>query len=148
MNSTAQVFLGVQANNLGIGFHTGYQLRFNTAENTISEDALLFTIGTNHPMVNSQKPSLYYSTIGLMFANSNRDAFNITLSTGASFGTSKNFNKYDINPNGHIDNVNKFYSNYNIELGKDWYLGRVYINASYSKFWFFGIGIKGFFLNI
>ena len=145
INATAQPFIGMQVNSIGAGLHAGYQSHINSDDEGISGEAILFTIGMNHTLLSSTNPSLYYSTIGYVYSfGGNQEAFNISTSAGIALQTYKDFTQYDLGT-GPINSVKEIKPYYNIELGKDWYKGRLYINAGYSKTIFFGIGIKAFF---
>ncbi|MBC7889885.1 MAG: hypothetical protein H7Z13_18575 [Ferruginibacter sp.] len=146
MGSIAQPFLGVKMNNSGGGLQAGYQAQFDRENLSISGNSILFTVGMNASFLNAEKPKTYYLTAGYVYAFADKDAFTITANAGPAIHRYKDFSEYDNIEKGQgtITAVQDLSMMYNIEIGKDWHIGRLFINATYSKKILFGVGLKAF----
>ncbi|MBC7509880.1 MAG: hypothetical protein H7320_14205, partial [Ferruginibacter sp.] len=123
-NKGIQASVGVLANNLD--FNIKYQLPLVSTE---IPKILSFNIG---PRINLT----WYET----------DNFNITPSLGYAYLRSKDFSLYNTSPNlDKIILIEEFKPVFNLELGKDWYMGRLAVNYTYCNGNYYGISIKCFF---
>jgi len=63
--SKAQTFAGIQFNSIGAGMQLGVQSKLNADNEGISGNAVIMTLGMNHPIRKNENPTLYYFTAEL-----------------------------------------------------------------------------------
>ena len=122
-NKGIQVSAGVLANNLD--FSIKYQLPLISLE---VPKILSFTVG---PRINLSR----YET----------DNFSITPSVGYAYLSRKDFSLYGTSESeDKIILIEEFKPVFNMELGKDWYMGRLSFTYTYCNRSYYGIIIKCF----
>ncbi len=138
ITSPAQPYLSIAATSKGAGFSIGY---------LASEPGIEINAGYNVHPTREDVPALFNLSVGkrILLSNKEKDNFSITPTIGYASYSVKDFSSfYKDEVDGEIKQVNAVKPIYTLELGKDWYLGRVYINANYCDKPFFGIGMRAF----
>jgi len=138
ITSFAQPYIGMLATNKGVGFQIG----------VLSESGgLELSAASNMPLLSNTTPTILSINIGKQFllTKNDDDNYSITPSVGFSSYNYKNFTEYDKIPRGDIIQVSEIKPIYRIEIGKDSYLGRVFVSANYCKGFYYGVGMKFFF---
>lgn len=124
-----QAFVGIHGNSLGVGVHAG-----------VESNCIAFTAGFNNPLLSSTTPRLFYSTVGYVYKFSEDDPFSVSLHAGVAYSKAKVVSK----DYGTVLPVNKFVGMGNIEVGKQWHTGVLFVNAGYTGKLYYGLGIKCF----
>jgi len=134
LSATAQPFLGLGLNNRGGSIQLG-----------ILAQGIEITAAYKTPFSRTDVPSVASLSIGkqILLSNKEDDNYSITPAIGFASYRMKDFTKYD-QGSDEIIQVSEFKPIYGIEVGKDSYMGRVFISASYCKSAWFGIGVKVF----
>ncbi|MBC7417506.1 MAG: hypothetical protein H7325_05060 [Pedobacter sp.] len=129
-NAIAQ-YAGVSIINKGIGVNAGI-----LANNVNIQAALTF------PIVNLENSNTYSLSAGyqINLTNDDADNYSFTPSIGAALVKSR---KWDSKAVMTVYEQIKLV--YGAELGKDAYMGRVFIHANYSDALYYGLGMKVFF---
>ena len=135
LNAYAQPWLG-----MGIG-------------NTVNANAgilvkqIEISAAYQHPFSRADKPAIASLSIGkqLLLSNYDEDNFSLTTSAGVAFHSYKDMAAYNSGESDKITKVKEVKAIYGMEIGKDKYLGRYYINIQYSNRLMYGAGIKFFF---
>ncbi|MEP7142546.1 MAG: hypothetical protein ABI707_06735 [Ferruginibacter sp.] len=135
----AQPFLSIKGTTEGAGTSIGY---------LESVSGIGITAGYNIPVLKTSLPAILYISMGKQFLLSHRekDNLSLTLSIGYAHYSVKDFSNYDKDyEHGEIIQIKKVKPIYGLELGKDWYLGRLFLSADYCGGAIFGAGVKGYF---
>lgn len=130
MASFGQVFIGMSATTKGAGVQLGY----------LSTDGIEISTGYKVPLISATNPSVFNLSLGkqILLTHDDEDNYSITPSAGIASVSYKVIDK-DV-----VTKVSKITAIYGIEIGKDAYLGRVFIAANYAQQFYFSIGIKAF----
>ncbi|MEO5889852.1 MAG: hypothetical protein ABIQ31_06335 [Ferruginibacter sp.] len=134
----AQPFLSVAGTTKGAGFALGY---------LDSESGIEFNLGYNVPILRADRPRLLDFSVGKKFLLSHKDEDNISLtsSVGYALYSVKDFSAYELDKEyGAIIQIKKIKAIFGLELGKDWYLGRLYVSGHYCGNPFLSIGMRAF----
>lgn len=126
---------------IGIGFYTnGIGLNLGAVENNVC-----YEVGLHKPLVYNDVPTLIYGKVGyeINLSGKEKDNFTITPSLGISSYMVNDYVNYE--HDGSVIKVKSIKSYYSLELGKDWFMGRLFINGGYCGNAFFGAGMKIFF---
>lgn len=121
-NKGAQFSAGVLANNVDINIR--YQL----------------------PLVSTEIPKILSFNVGhrILLSNYETDNFSITPSIGYAYLKNKDFSLYGTSIEDKIIVVEQFKPVFNLEIGKDWYMGRLSFNYTYCNDNYYGISFKCF----
>lgn len=136
--SPAQPFLSIAATSKGAGFSIGY---------LASQSGIELNAGYNVHPTSEDVPALFNLSVGkrMLLSHQEKDNFSITPSIGYAAYSVKDFTEfYKDEMSGEILQVKAVKPIYSLELGKDWHLGRVFVNANYCDKAFFGIGLRAF----
>ena len=130
LNVNAQ-FAGVSVINKGIGVNAGILI------NNVNIQA-----GLTFPIVNLENSNTYSLTAGyqLNLTNDDKDNYSFTPLIGAALIKSRTWDAKDA-----MSVHQNIKAMYGAELGKDSYMGRVFINTNYADALYYGIGMKVFF---
>lgn len=155
-SAITQPFFDIQMTNIGAGLNAGLQL--SNPENGISSNAVLFKLGMSHPLRNAENPTIYFIAVGYNYSFGDEYAFAVSLYAG---GAKTNYNRnyeegYVQTPGGPdpgplpepvegIEKVSTTAAYLNLELGKHWGTGKVFITTGYCVKPFYGIGIRTYF---
>lgn len=127
--SFAQIkpFVGVSAHSKGYSLQAGAK-----AKNTVA------LIGYSKPLTSAVNPTLFFGKLGYEFnlTLEREDGYNLTPLVGISYYTFE-----DVIKEQTVKGIAPIYS---LELGKDYFNGRLFANISYSKVFYFGGGFKIF----
>jgi hypothetical protein len=133
----AQPFLGLGMTNKGVLIQLG------AMSNKIEISA-----SYRHPTIRNDVFSVLSFQIGrqISITRKDEDNYSFTPSIGYGYLRRQDFTEYNIIrlSEAPIENVKVFAPIYSLEFGKDAYLGRAFISASYCKELYFSIGIKMF----
>lgn len=82
----------------------------------------------------------------ILLSHNDQDNYSITPSIGYANYRVQDFAAYNNDPTGKtgISLINEFRPIAGVEVGKDSYMGRVFLSANYCKGMYYGIGIKMF----
>ena len=127
--SYSQAFIGVQINSMGAGLNLGIEV------NNVSVIA-----GYNMPFLKATMPGLYYLETGYTYKFTEQEPFSVSMYAGAAAAQSKIILK----DNTTLDN-NRVVPIVNLEIGKDWNTGRLFVTCGYATKLYYGVGIKAFF---
>ena len=127
-------YLGISLNSNGVGLNVGAK-----------ENKAVLEAGLNKPLTRSDVATLIYSKVGVELNLTGKEQDNLTLTPfiGVSGYFVDDFSKYD--NDGSITRIKTVKPYYSLELGKDWFMGRLFINGGYCGNAFFGAGMKIFF---
>ena len=129
LNAFAQIkpFVGVSAHSKGYSLQVGAK-----AENKVA------LIGYSKPLTSAVNPTLFFGKVGYEFnlTPEREDGYNLTPLVGISHYTYEDLIKEQT-----IKGIAPIYS---LELGKDFFNGRLFTNINYSKVFYFGGGLKIF----
>lgn len=134
----AQPFLSVAATTKGEGLSIGYLEPHSGIE---------LSTGYNVHLYREDVPAIFNLSLGkrTLLSHQDKDNFTITPSIGYAVYSVKDFTNFEKDEvHGEIIQIRLIRPIYGLELGKDWYLGRLYINANYCNKSFFGIGMRVF----
>ena len=127
--SMAQInpFVVVSAHSKGYSLQVGLK-----GENAVA------LIGYSKPLTSAVNPTIFFGKIGYEFnlTPEREDGYNLTPLVGISSYTYEDVIKEQT--------VKGIASIYSLELGKDYYNGRIFTNISYCKGFYFGGGFKIF----
>ena len=132
LNVSAQ-YAGISVINKGIGVNAGF-----TANKVNLQAALTF------PLYNLENNNTYSLSTGyeINLTNDEKDNYTLTPSVGAALIKSRTWNKMDaVTVHSNIKPM------YGLELGKDAFMGRVFLQANYMDGLYYGVGMKVFFNN-
>ena len=118
VNIQAQTFASFEGTTKGFGMTVGFQ----------SEEGLQIAAGYNVSIINALNADLFYGNAGYNFLLSNYDEnnFSLTPTIGIAYSSVKvETNKIDLQTVTGIKPI------YGLELGKDWYMGRLFVSANY-----------------
>lgn len=134
INLVAQPYLSLQATDIGAGLHVGYL-----------KSGIEISAGYNVPFLKTVNPQIFDLSLGKQFLITNyvQDNLTLTLSPGIAYTTKKDFTEY--NKCGEIITQSGFNPIFKTELGKDFNIGRLFINANYCTGFYFGLGMRVFF---
>lgn len=136
-NLFSQPFLGLSMTNKGPSIQLGAM-----------SDKTEISASYRPPMVRNDVYNVLSFQVGrqILITKKEQDNYSLTPSIGYGYLRKKDFTKYDMDRLGHtpIENVELFAPVYSLEFGKDAYLGRAFLSASYCKELYFSIGIKMF----
>jgi hypothetical protein len=123
-------FVGISLHSIGYSLQGGVKV-----ENAVA------LIGYSKPLTSAVNPTLFFGKIGYEFNLTPRieDGFNITPLVGISSYTFD-----DIIKEQTVKGIAPIYS---LELGKDFYNGRIFITGNYCRIFFAGGGFKIFINN-
>ena len=129
----AQPFVSFEGTTKGVAMTLGYQ----------SEEGLQVAGGYNVSVTNALSADLVYGNAGynILLTHNDEDNFTLTPTVGAAYSTVK---AYKVK-NSDLVTVTAIKPLFGLELGKDWYMGRLFITANYCDRAYYGIGIKAFF---
>lgn len=134
----AQTFVSFTTTTKNAGLSIGYLEEASGIE---------LSTGYNVPVLRNDRPWLFSLTLGkrVLLSQNETDNFSITPSIGYALYSVKDFSAYENDKEGgDIKQVKEIRPFYKLELGKDWYLGRLFISANYCKRPFYGVGIRAF----
>jgi len=136
-NLFSQPYLGLSMTNKGPSIQLGAMA-----------DKVEISASYRHPMTRNDVFSVLSFQIGRQILITRKDEGNYILTPSIGYGylRRKDFTEYDLNrlADAPIENVEVFAPVYSLEFGKDAYLGRAFISATYSKELYFSIGMKMF----
>jgi hypothetical protein len=128
-NCTGQTkpFVGVSLHSIGYSLQVGVK-----GENTVA------LIGYSKPLTSAVNPTLVFAKVGYEFnlTPKKEDGYNLTPLVGISSYTYE-----DVIKEQTVKGIAPIYS---LELGKDFFNGRLFTNVSYCKGLFIGAGFKIF----
>ena len=129
--SNAQ-YVGIGGGNKGVTFNAG-----------ILADGIQIEASYRTPLFSTEKPEVLSLTIGreILLSNYEEDNFSVTPFIGGASLKYKDFSEYD-SPPYKIQKVSEIKPMYGIELAKDWYAGRVFINSNYCGSVSLSLGMK------
>jgi hypothetical protein len=129
LNAFTQIkpFVGASAHSKGYSLQAGAK-----GENMVA------LIGYSKPLTSAVNPTLFFGKVGYEFnlTPEKEDGYNLTPLVGISSYTYE-----DVIKEQTIKGIAPIYS---LELGKDFFNGRLFTNISYSKVFYFGGGFKIF----
>lgn len=135
--SYCQPFAGLGLTNKGVNFQAGALI-----------SGIEITAAAKRPYSRNDIPLIYSLSVGkqILLTDNQEDNYSITPSIGYANYRIKDFTAYDKDPTGATGpvQISTFTPIYGLELGKDSYMGRVFISANYCKGLYFGMGIKIF----
>ena len=126
-NAGIQVGVGILANNLDI------QLKYQL------------------PLISLEIPKILSFNVGyrILLSSNEIDNFSITPSVGYAYLRSKDFSLYNTSPTlDKILVIEEFKPMYNVEIGKDWHMGRLSFTYTYCNRSCYGLTIKCFFTQL
>lgn len=133
-----------------IGINTYSQIYLNTAINTkgvgcgvgaLIEEKIDLNLNYTFPLTRNDIPSILSFNIGprILLSHKEEDNFTITPQIGLA---SYQVNKYTKEGKEHINSTNTIYT---LEIGKDWFNGRLFISSTYcNNLIYFSLGMKAF----
>lgn len=125
--SIAQPYIGLNVSTHGVGAETGF----------ITAKGLQMALGGSVPLIKSDVPRILYLTAGQKI---NVGEYNVTPSAGIGYYSVKDFSEYD--KGGSVITLSGYKPFYNLELGRDWYKGRLFVFSNYGYKFSAGVGIK------
>jgi len=133
-NVFSQPFLSMGAGDKGIQFQLG-----------VLNEGTEITFSYKTPMTKNDVAKIASLSFGkqILLSNREEDNYSLTPSIGMANYRVKDFSKYDAGEDNIIQ-VSQFKPVYSIELGKDAYMGRMFISASYCRNPYFVVGFKVF----
>ncbi|CAN5376017.1 hypothetical protein BH11BAC3_BH11BAC3_19060 [soil metagenome] len=134
----AQPFLSFSTTTNGIGLSAGF---------LEPQSGIEIATGYNMPVLSATKPHLFIMQAGkrILLTQNEEDNFTITPTIGYANYTMKDLsNYYGKEATGTREKIKQIKAIVGLELGKDWYLGRLFINANYCGTAFYGLGIRAF----
>jgi len=133
----AQPFIGIGLLNKGAQFQLGM---------LSGEGGISVSLAVKKPFTHNDKPTVISLNVGkeILLSHNDEDNYSVTPSFGLGNYRVKDYSLYDTGKD-EIIQVSEIKPVYGIEIGKDSYLGRLYINANYCKGLYYGIGFKMFF---
>lgn len=133
LHGSSQGYLSFNYSSNGTGVRLGY---LNDVQ---------ISLGYQTPLLSAENANIADLSVGkrILLTNNDEDNFSVTPTVGVGFISYKDFTKYD--QGGEIESVKKVVPVYGLELGKDWYIGRLFIHANYANKFYYGIGIRAFF---
>ena len=136
-SSFAQPFLGLGVTNQGANFHLG-----------VLAGSIEITAGYKMPFNSNDVAKIASLQIGkqILLSNNDQDNYSITPSIGYANYRVQDFAAYNNDPSGKTGPslISEFRPIAGVEVGKDSYMGRVFVSANYCKGMYYGIGIKMF----
>ena len=124
-----QPYIQMQAGNKNIGMSIGAQ----------AQGGILIDLGYTFPYNAADKAKIANFSIGKVINLTNEDEDNLSITPYIGYAyLSWNEEKNNFTPTSEFKPI------YRLELAKDWYHGRLFVSANYSKDVFFTIGMKGF----
>jgi len=137
-SAIAQPYIGLSVHNSGVGAQLG-----------ILAESIDVALAIKAPLTKVDVPTIVSLTVGKQFLLTQReeDNYSFTISAGAAFTSVKDFTAYNADPTGQtgIATVTSTSIIYGLQVGKDAYLGRVFISANYCKGMYYGLGMRIFF---
>lgn len=129
-------YLGVSATTKGAALHAG-----------IVANGIEIAGTYKTPLWSNVTPSVLSLSFGKQILLTNNDIDNWTVTPSIGFASLKyqDFSDYDSRPNGHIIEVSEIKAIYNLEVAKDFYMGRIFISATHCGTTYFSFGLKAFF---
>ncbi len=134
----AQPYLSFSTTTNGIGLSVGF---------LEPQSGIEVSTGYNMPVLSATKAHLFIFSAGkrILLTQHEEDNFTFTPSLGYANYTMKDLsNDQKKGSTGAIKDVKGIKAIIGFELGKDWYLGRLFINANYCGKAFYGVGIRAF----
>lgn len=133
INTYSQPFASFESTTKGFGINLGFQ----------SNEGVQVAGGFNVSITRADVADIYYGSVGynILLSHKDEDNFSITPTIGPAFYSKEVF---DANYNGKTEKG--FKPIFGLELGKDWYDGRLFILANRCDKFYYGIGIK-YFIN-
>lgn len=137
ISTLSQPFISLGATNRGIEFQFG-----------ILAAPIEFTIIKLQSLLKNNAPSVLSVSLGKQFllTRNEQDNYSVTPAIGIAQYKVKDYGPYNADPLGNTEPliIADLKAYYRIELGKDSYMGRVFISATYCKGMIYGIGLKMF----
>lgn len=132
-NCFGQGYIGIGATNNGVQVSAG-----------VLADNVDVQLKYQLPLFSLEVPKVMSFTIGRMILLSNNDAdnFSITPSVGYAYLKSKDFTLYD--RENKIITVEALKPVLGVEIGKDWWMGRVSVNYTYCNANYLGVSMRCF----
>jgi hypothetical protein len=120
-------FVGVSLHSIGYSLQVGVK-----GENTVA------LIGYSKPLTSAVNPTLFFGQVGYEFniTPKKEDGYNLTPLVGISSYTYE-----DVIEEQTVKGIAPIYS---LELGKDFFNGRIFVTANYCRVFFAGAGFKIF----
>ena len=128
--SQTNPFVGISVNNMGFSLQGGVRVK-----NAVG------LIGYSKPLTSAVNPTLFFGKIGYEFNLTPilKDGFNLTPLVGISSYTFD-----DVIKEQTVKGIAPIYS---LELGKDFFNGRIFVTGNYCRIFFAGGGFKIFINN-
>ncbi len=130
--ASAQPAIGMQYSSKGYGLTVGY----------LNNNKIEITAGYNVSVLVHNVPDIYYSTIGYKIELSDYEKDNFSLTPSAGYGI-YSLRSYD-EKNYFVAKNKSNKPFYGMELGKDWYMGRLSLHVNYCGMLYYGVGIKAY----
>jgi len=129
----SQVYLGISGTNKGTSQTIGW----------LSDIGIDLNVNYKSSLLKADVARILSFNIGKRIELSQNN-FNVTPYIGIANYRNKDFRAYDIDRKNEVIQINETGLIYRLELGKDWYMGRLYIEGTYCNGFYFGAGIKAF----
>jgi hypothetical protein len=138
LSAISQPYIGLQAGNKGVAAEFGFLA-----------NKIEIAVAAKTPLSNTDVPTLLSITVGKQFLLTQKEEDNYSFTTSIGFANYRvsDFTAYNADPTGQagIVKISAIKPFYGMELGKDAYLGRVYIKAQYCGGAYYSLGMKMFF---
>jgi len=118
-----KVFLGINGATNGAGLSLG-----------VESNNVAFTLQMSHPYLSTEQESIYSMQTGYIYHFSNENSFIVGLHGGGAYTTKK-----VIKDNLVDKEVQQFKGIGTIEVGKNWYTGRLSVYSSYIGSFNYGL---------
>lgn len=122
----AQVFLGMNANNNGVGIQL-------MAESGETANVVAVSTGFNTPIISRERPNIAHLAVGMTHKFSEEDPFFITGLVGGAHVSYEDFSLYDHDYTAPIIKVQKISAYSSLAIGKQWYKGRVFLQVTHAE---------------
>jgi hypothetical protein len=106
-----------------------------------------FNFKYQFPLTRADEKRILSATIGKMFLLSNHDEdnYSFTLQAGPAWVKYSDFSKYDASEYGAVIAISEAKPLVGLEIGKDAYMGRISLTASYCGKFYYGASMRIFF---
>jgi hypothetical protein len=134
----AQPYLSFKGTTKGAGPSIGYLEKNSGIE---------FNAGYNVPVLKTGLPTILNISLGkqVLLTHKEKDNLSFIFSVGCAHYSISDFSNYD-KSGGREDivQIKKIKPICGVELGKDWYLGCLFLSVSYCDGAILGVGLKGY----
>ncbi len=135
----SQPYLGISYNNKGAGIHGGI----------VTDVGIELSVNYRTPLLRADVPRILDVTLGYEIWLSNEpennepDHFYVTPGIGFANYKVKDFTEYKKDPRNPIIQINEIVPIYKVELGKQIYKGRLFVEGMYCNTkWYGSLGLK------